>query len=41
VEEGDKITVGLNKDKTDVTIKVTKAKKKLAKGDDGGAEPEA
>ncbi len=41
VEEGDKITVGLNKDKSDVTIKVTKAKKKLAKGDDATTEPEA
>ncbi|MBP8823333.1 MAG: ATP-dependent Clp protease ATP-binding subunit [Flavobacteriales bacterium] len=43
VEEGDKITIGLNKEKTDVTIKVAKAKKKLAKGsedgtDDGGTD---
>lgn len=39
VEEGDKITVGLNKDKTDVTIKVAKSKKKLAKGgDDAGTD---
>ncbi len=38
VEEGDKITVGLNKDKNDVSIKVTKAKKKLAKGDEGKPE---
>ncbi|MEO7082429.1 MAG: ATP-dependent Clp protease ATP-binding subunit, partial [Flavobacteriales bacterium] len=42
VEEGDKITVGLNKDKSDVTIKVSKAKKKVSKGeDDAPAEPEA
>ncbi len=38
VEEGDKLTIGLNKEKTDVTIKVTKAKKKLAKGSDDGTE---
>ncbi|MCB0772720.1 MAG: ATP-dependent Clp protease ATP-binding subunit, partial [Flavobacteriales bacterium] len=38
VEEGDKITVGMNKEKTDVTIKVVKAKKKLAKGDEGKPE---
>ncbi|MCC6839863.1 MAG: ATP-dependent Clp protease ATP-binding subunit [Flavobacteriales bacterium] len=38
VEEGDKITIGLNKEKTDVTIKVTKAKKKLAKGGEDGSE---
>ncbi len=41
VEEGDKITVGLNKEKTDVTIKVTKGKKKLAKGEDGKGEAES
>ncbi|HRQ85403.1 MAG TPA: AAA family ATPase, partial [Flavobacteriales bacterium] len=47
VEEGDKITVSLNKDKTDVSIKVTKGKKKIAKGgestapDTSGADPEA
>ena len=42
VEEGDKITVGLNKDKSDVTIKVSKAKKKVSKGDEEApAEPEA
>jgi ATP-dependent Clp protease ATP-binding subunit ClpC len=39
VEEGDKITVGLNKEKTDVTIKVTKGKKKITKGgEEGGTE---
>ncbi|HQV38193.1 MAG: ATP-dependent Clp protease ATP-binding subunit [Flavobacteriales bacterium] len=41
VEEGDKITVGLNKDKSDVTIKVTKSKKKVSKGEEDTAEPEA
>ncbi len=41
VEEGDKITVGLNKDKDDVVIKVTKAKKKVGKGEDGGDTPSA
>jgi ATP-dependent Clp protease ATP-binding subunit ClpC len=40
VEEGDKITVGLNKEKNDVVIKVTKAKKKVGKGEDGPAETE-
>ena len=40
VEEGDKIAIGLNKEKTGVAIKVTKAKKKLAKGGDETA-PEA
>ena len=30
VEEGDKIAVGLNKEKTDVQIKVTKGRKKVA-----------
>jgi ATP-dependent Clp protease ATP-binding subunit ClpC len=39
VEEGDKITVGLNKDKTDVTIKVTKGKKKMVK-DSGEGDPD-
>ncbi len=38
VEEGDKITIGLNKEKTDVTIKVAKAKKKLAKGSEDGTD---
>ncbi|MBK7239557.1 MAG: ATP-dependent Clp protease ATP-binding subunit [Flavobacteriales bacterium] len=33
VEEGDKINVSVNKDKTELAIKVTKGKKKLAKGD--------
>ncbi len=33
VEEGDKLVVGLNKDRTDVTIKVTKGKKKVGKAD--------
>ncbi len=31
IEEGDKITVGLNKEKTDVHIKVSKGKKKVSK----------
>jgi hypothetical protein len=35
VEEGDKIVVGLNKDKSDLQIKVTKGKKKVGKGDTG------
>ncbi len=35
VEEGDKITVGLNKEKTDVQIKVVKGRKKVAKGENG------
>ncbi|MFN8351480.1 MAG: ATP-dependent Clp protease ATP-binding subunit [Flavobacteriales bacterium] len=35
VEEGDKISVGLNKEKTDVSIKVTKGKKKIGKGEPG------
>ncbi len=34
VEEGDKITVGLNKDKSDLAIKVTKGKKKVSKGEE-------
>jgi ATP-dependent Clp protease ATP-binding subunit ClpC len=33
LEEGDKLVVGLNKDRTDVTIKVTKGKKKVGKAD--------
>ncbi len=33
VEEGDRISIGLNKEKTDVAIKVTKGKKKIAKGE--------
>ena len=35
IEEGDKISIGLNKEKTDVSIKVTKGKKKIAKGEGG------
>ncbi|MBK9758960.1 MAG: ATP-dependent Clp protease ATP-binding subunit [Flavobacteriales bacterium] len=35
VEEGDKLSIGLNKEKTDVAIKVTKGKKKITKGDPG------
>jgi ATP-dependent Clp protease ATP-binding subunit ClpC len=35
IEEGDKITIGLNKDATDVTIKVTKGRKKPAAKSDG------
>ena len=38
VEEGDKISIGLNKEKTDVAIKVTKGKKKIGKGDGGEAK---
>jgi ATP-dependent Clp protease ATP-binding subunit ClpC len=38
VEEGDKITVGLNKEKNDVTIKVVKAKKKVGKGESDAKE---
>jgi len=38
IEEGDKIIVGLNKEKTDVAIKVTKGKKKVSKGDGGEAK---
>ena len=41
VEEGDKIIVGLNKEKTDVQIKVTKGKKKVGKGDDTKELPPA
>ncbi|MBK9148564.1 MAG: ATP-dependent Clp protease ATP-binding subunit [Flavobacteriales bacterium] len=33
VEEGDKISIGLNKEKSDVAIKVTKGKKKITKGE--------
>ncbi len=33
VEEGDKISVGMNKEKSDLAIKVTKGKKKVGKGD--------
>ncbi|MEZ4788795.1 MAG: ATP-dependent Clp protease ATP-binding subunit [Flavobacteriales bacterium] len=38
VEEGDKITVGLNKEKTDLQIKVTKGKKKTSKAEGDGKE---
>jgi ATP-dependent Clp protease ATP-binding subunit ClpC len=41
IEEGDKIVVGLNKEKTDVAIKVTKGKKKIGKGDDAKELPPA
>lgn len=41
VEEGDKISVGLNKEKTDVAIKVTKGKKKVSKGEDSKELPPA
>ncbi|MEO8733183.1 MAG: hypothetical protein ABI373_02515, partial [Flavobacteriales bacterium] len=41
VEEGDKIVVGLNKEKTDVAIKVTKSKKKVSKSDEGSNDGEA
>ncbi len=35
IEEGDKISIGLNKEKTDVAIKVSKGKKKIGKGESG------
>ncbi|MCB9184500.1 MAG: ATP-dependent Clp protease ATP-binding subunit [Flavobacteriales bacterium] len=38
IEEGDKISIGLNKEKTDVSIKVTKGKKKIAKGEGGDSK---
>ncbi len=39
IEEGDKITVGLNKEKSDLLIKVTKGKKKVGKSEgEGGKE---
>jgi len=38
VEEGDKINVSVNKDKTELAIKVTKGKKKLAKGEGDDAK---
>ena len=41
IEEGDKITIGLNKDKTDVNIKVTKGKKKVGKSESDTKEPPA
>ena len=40
-EEGEKITVGLNKEKCDVTVKVTKSKKKVSNSEEDTAEPEA
>ena len=39
IEEGDKIVVGLNKDKSDVQVKVTKGKKKTAKADGEKDQP--
>ncbi len=41
IEEGDKISIGLNKEKADVMIKVTKGKKKIGKGDDTKELPPA
>ncbi|MBX2979225.1 MAG: ATP-dependent Clp protease ATP-binding subunit [Flavobacteriales bacterium] len=38
IEEGDKITVSLNKEKSDLQIKVTKGKKKLSKAEGEGKE---
>ena len=38
IEEGDKITVSLNKDKSDLQIKVTKGKKKLSKAEGEGKD---
>jgi len=35
VEEGDKISIGMNKDKSDLAIKVTKGKKKIGKSEGG------
>jgi len=42
VEEGDKITVNLNKEKNDLVFKVTKGKKKTSKADPGadGSAPD-
>ena len=37
IDEGDKIPIGLNKEKSDVAIKVTKGKKKIGKAE--GGEP--
>ena len=36
VEEGDKITVNLNKEKSELVIKVTKGRKKVTKGEGNG-----
>lgn len=41
VEEGDKISIGMNKEKTDVAIKVTKGKKRISKGDEPKELPPA
>ena len=41
IEEGDKISIGLNKEKSDVAIKVTKGKKKIGKADDTKELPPA
>ena len=41
VEEGDKITVGLNKDKSELAFKVTKGKKKVGKGEEPKELPPA
>ncbi len=38
VEEGDKIVISLNKEKTDVSIKVTKGKKKISKTEGGDSK---
>jgi ATP-dependent Clp protease ATP-binding subunit ClpC len=38
IEEGDKISIGLNKEKTDLQIKVTKGKKKLSRTEGDGKE---
>ena len=38
IEEGDKITIGLNKEATDLVIKVTKGKKKPAAKSDGDSK---
>ncbi len=38
IEEGDKITVSLNKDKSDLVIKVTKGKKKVSKSESEARE---
>ncbi len=40
IEEGDKITIGLNKEKTDLNVKVTKGKKKIGKGEAGSGSSE-
>ncbi|MBP7407175.1 MAG: ATP-dependent Clp protease ATP-binding subunit [Flavobacteriales bacterium] len=40
IEEGDKITINLNKEKTDLSVKVTKGKKKIGKAEGGGETKE-